>query len=115
MTIYRVKNIDDNLEWKGGFDSLYPLHSSIKDMMPTTSQNLSVTQAGNPLSQGGEMLFLKKGYLNLRSSTALALLLSISFLNSRKTKRLSLRFDKLDLTFFSFFSIACLKIFNLLC
>jgi len=33
----------------------------------------------------------------------------------KKNKRLALRFDKLDVTFFSFFAIACLKGLNLLC
>ncbi|ATW30308.1 hypothetical protein BJP41_08275 [Candidatus Williamhamiltonella defendens] len=30
----------------------------------------------------------------------------------KENKRLALRFDKLDVTFFSFFSIACLKLFK---
>ncbi|GFN46785.1 ISHde2 transposase orfA [Candidatus Regiella insecticola] len=30
-------------------------------------------------------------------------------------KKKKLRFDKLDVTFFSFFAIACLKVFKLLC
>ncbi|WP_339058402.1 transposase [Candidatus Regiella endosymbiont of Tuberolachnus salignus] len=33
----------------------------------------------------------------------------------KEHKRLALRFDKLDITFFSFFAIACLKVFKLLC
>ncbi len=33
----------------------------------------------------------------------------------KENKRLALRFDKLDITFFSFFAIACLKVFKLLC
>ncbi|WP_339056339.1 transposase [Candidatus Regiella endosymbiont of Tuberolachnus salignus] len=33
----------------------------------------------------------------------------------KEHKRLALRFDKLDVTFFSFFAIACLKVFKLLC
>lgn len=33
----------------------------------------------------------------------------------KENKRLDLRFDKLDVTFFSFFALACLKILNLLC
>jgi transposase len=37
------------------------------------------------------------------------------FSKLKENKRLALRFDKLDLTFFAFFSIACLKIFKLLC
>ena len=37
------------------------------------------------------------------------------FSKIKEHKRLALRFDKLDLTFFSFFSIACLNIFNLFC
>jgi hypothetical protein len=32
----------------------------------------------------------------------------------KENKRLALQFDKLDLTFFSFFAIACLKGLNLL-
>ncbi len=32
----------------------------------------------------------------------------------KENKRLALRFDKLDVTFFSFFAIACLKVFKLL-
>jgi len=37
------------------------------------------------------------------------------FAKLKENKRLALRFDKLDLTFFSFFALACLKIFKLLC
>ncbi|WP_164703669.1 transposase [Candidatus Williamhamiltonella defendens] len=37
------------------------------------------------------------------------------FFSIKEQKRLALRFDKLDITFFSFFAIACLKVFNLLC
>jgi hypothetical protein len=37
------------------------------------------------------------------------------FAKIKEHKRLSLRFDKLDLTFLAFFAIACLKIFNLFC
>lgn len=33
----------------------------------------------------------------------------------KENKRLALRFDKLDETFFSFFALACFKIFCLLC
>lgn len=33
----------------------------------------------------------------------------------KDNKRLALRFDKLDATFFSFFALACLKVLNLLC
>ena len=33
----------------------------------------------------------------------------------KENKRLALRFDKLDVTFFSCFAIACLKSLNLLC
>jgi len=33
----------------------------------------------------------------------------------KEHKRLALRFDKLYITFFSFFAIACLKVFKLLC
>lgn len=33
----------------------------------------------------------------------------------KENKRRALRFDKLDVTCFSFFAIACLKIFKLLC
>lgn len=33
----------------------------------------------------------------------------------KENKRLALRFDKLDVTFFSFFALACLKVLNLLC
>jgi transposase len=33
----------------------------------------------------------------------------------KENKRLTLRFDKLDITFFSFFALACLKVLNLLC
>lgn len=33
----------------------------------------------------------------------------------KENKRLALRFDKLDITFFSFFALACLKVFKLLC
>ena len=33
----------------------------------------------------------------------------------KENKRLALRFDKLDVTFFSLFAIACLKVFKLLC
>jgi transposase len=33
----------------------------------------------------------------------------------KENKRMALRFDKLDITFFSFFALACLKILNLLC
>jgi len=33
----------------------------------------------------------------------------------KENKRLALRFDKLDATFFSFFALACLKTLNLLC
>ncbi|WP_071985149.1 hypothetical protein [Candidatus Regiella insecticola] len=33
----------------------------------------------------------------------------------KEHKRLALHFDKLDITFFSFFSTACLKVFKLLC
>ena len=33
----------------------------------------------------------------------------------KENKRMALRFDKLDATFLSFFAIACLKIFKLLC
>jgi transposase len=33
----------------------------------------------------------------------------------KENKRLALRFDKPDVTFFSFFAIACLKSLNLLC
>ncbi len=33
----------------------------------------------------------------------------------KEHKRLALRFDKLDITFFSFFALACLKVFKLLC
>ena len=33
----------------------------------------------------------------------------------KENKRLALRFDKLDITFLSFFALACLKILNLLC
>ena len=33
----------------------------------------------------------------------------------KENKRLALRYDKLDVTFFSFFALACLKILNLLC
>lgn len=33
----------------------------------------------------------------------------------KENKRLTLRFDKLDATFFSFFALACLKVLNLLC
>ena len=33
----------------------------------------------------------------------------------KENKRFALRFDKLDTTFFSFFALACLKIFKLLC
>ncbi|WP_123875436.1 hypothetical protein [Candidatus Williamhamiltonella defendens] len=37
------------------------------------------------------------------------------FFSIKEQKRLALGFDKLDITFFSFFAIACLKVFNLLC
>ena len=33
----------------------------------------------------------------------------------KDNKRLALRYDKLDATFFSFFALGCLKILNLLC
>jgi transposase len=33
----------------------------------------------------------------------------------KENKRLTLRFDKLDTTFFSFFALACLKVLHLLC
>lgn len=33
----------------------------------------------------------------------------------KENKRLALRFDKLDVTFFSFFALGCLKVLNLLC
>lgn len=33
----------------------------------------------------------------------------------KENKRMSLRLDKLDITFFSFFALACLKILKLLC
>ena len=33
----------------------------------------------------------------------------------KENKRMALRFDKLDITFFSFFALACLKILKLLC
>ena len=33
----------------------------------------------------------------------------------KENKRLALRFDKLDTTFFSFFALGCLKVLNLLC
>jgi transposase len=33
----------------------------------------------------------------------------------KENKRLTLRFDKLDVTFFSFFALGCLKVLNLLC
>ena len=33
----------------------------------------------------------------------------------KENKRMPLRFDKLDITFFSFFALACLKILKLLC
>jgi transposase len=33
----------------------------------------------------------------------------------KENKRMALRFDKLDSTFFSSFALACLKILNLLC
>jgi transposase len=33
----------------------------------------------------------------------------------KENKRLTLRFDKLDATFFSFFALGCLKVLNLLC
>lgn len=33
----------------------------------------------------------------------------------KENKRLALRFDKLDVTFFSFFALPCLKFLNLLC
>jgi len=33
----------------------------------------------------------------------------------KENKRMALRFDKLDTTFFSFFALACLKVLNLLC
>ena len=33
----------------------------------------------------------------------------------KENKRLIARFDKLDVTFFSFFAVACLKILDLLC
>lgn len=37
------------------------------------------------------------------------------FARLKENKRLALRFDKLDITFFSFFALASLKIFQLLC
>lgn len=37
------------------------------------------------------------------------------FARLKEHKRLALRFDKLDVTFFSFFALAYLKIFQLLC
>lgn len=33
----------------------------------------------------------------------------------KENKQLTLRFDKLDITFFSFFALGCLKVLNLLC
>ena len=33
----------------------------------------------------------------------------------KENKRLALRFDKLDVTFFAFFAIACIKVLKLLC
>jgi hypothetical protein len=33
----------------------------------------------------------------------------------KENKRLTLQFDKLDVTFFSFFALGCLKVLNLLC
>lgn len=33
----------------------------------------------------------------------------------KENKRLTLRFDKLDITFFSFFALGCLKVLGLLC
>jgi transposase len=33
----------------------------------------------------------------------------------KDNKRLALRFNKLDVTFFSFFALGCLKVLNLLC
>lgn len=33
----------------------------------------------------------------------------------KENKQLTLRFDKLDSTFFSFFALGCLKVLNLLC
>jgi len=33
----------------------------------------------------------------------------------KDNRRLALRFDKLDITFFSFFALACIKVLNLLC
>lgn len=33
----------------------------------------------------------------------------------KDNKRLALRYDKLDVTFFSFFALGCLKVLNLLC
>lgn len=33
----------------------------------------------------------------------------------KENKRLAMRFDKLDVTFFSFFALACLKVLKLIC
>ncbi|HAT2094896.1 TPA: transposase [Legionella pneumophila] len=33
----------------------------------------------------------------------------------KENKRLTLRFDKLDITLFSFFALGCLKVLGLLC
>lgn len=37
------------------------------------------------------------------------------FAHIKENKRLALRFDKLDITFFSFFALASMKVLNLLC
>ena len=37
------------------------------------------------------------------------------FARLKENKRLALRFDKLDITFFSFFALAYLSVFRLLC
>ena len=37
------------------------------------------------------------------------------FSHLKENKRMALRFDKLDVTFFSFFALACMKILKLFC
>lgn len=37
------------------------------------------------------------------------------FSSIKENKRMALRFDKRDVTFFSFFALACIKALNLLC
>ncbi len=37
------------------------------------------------------------------------------FSHLKENKRMALRFDKLDITFFAFFALACMKLLKLLC